>query len=538
MVATSTKDRVFQVDDGSTRLFCNIDTLVDTRLLIQSNSGGGKSWVVRRILEQTHGRVQQIVLDPEGEFSSLRKRFDYVHAAPVGGDCAVHPRSAALLAQRLLKLGVSAILDLYELKAHDRIRFVRFFLEALINSPKTLWHPVLVVIDEAHVFCPQTGTAESTQDVIDLCSRGRKRGFAAVLATQRIQKLHKDAAAECNNKLIGRTTLDVDIARAADELGLTKARWHDLKELPPGHFFASGPAFSERGVNYVHVGNVQTPHPKAGARIAYAAPPPTSAIRALLPQLADLPAEAEKQEQTTHDLQQLVSRLQRDLAAAPTKTVEKIVEVQVIPPAVREQILGLLKSAEGLAKQIMANPPVRPPAVVEPKTKAPTPSVKRAVVPGTAKLAKAERAILTVLAQSPHGSSKTRTALLAGYSSTGGGFNNALSALRTGGLIEPGSDPLRISEEGTRALGSVEPLPTDDQLRDYWIAKAGGKAERAILTVIFEAWPRSLSKEDVATQAGYAPDGGGFNNALSRLRTMELIHGRGELKAADSLFDE
>jgi DNA helicase HerA-like ATPase len=38
-----------------------------------------------------------------------------------------------------------------------------------------------------------------------LATRGRKRGFCAVAATQRLSKLHEGRAAECNNKLIGRT---------------------------------------------------------------------------------------------------------------------------------------------------------------------------------------------------------------------------------------------------------------------------------------------------------------------------------------------
>ncbi|KKL76705.1 hypothetical protein LCGC14_2042260, partial [marine sediment metagenome] len=29
--------------------------LISTRLLIQANSGGGKSWLIRRLLEQSHG---------------------------------------------------------------------------------------------------------------------------------------------------------------------------------------------------------------------------------------------------------------------------------------------------------------------------------------------------------------------------------------------------------------------------------------------------------------------------------------------------
>ncbi|MFH1264565.1 MAG: DUF87 domain-containing protein, partial [Planctomycetota bacterium] len=122
-------------------LAADLSVLVDTRLLVQANSGGGKSWCLRRILEQSHGRVQHLVIDPEGEFASLRERFDYVLAARHGGDTAADPRSARLLAERLLELGVSAILDIYELKAHERVKFVRAFLEALVDAPKTLWHP-------------------------------------------------------------------------------------------------------------------------------------------------------------------------------------------------------------------------------------------------------------------------------------------------------------------------------------------------------------------------------------------------------------
>jgi DNA helicase HerA-like ATPase len=80
--------------------------------------------------------------------------------------------------------------------------------------------------------------------VITLCTQGRKRGFCAVLATQRISKLHKDAAAELLNKLIGRTGLDVDVKRAGDELGFDKEERQDLPRSSPGEFFVYGPAIS------------------------------------------------------------------------------------------------------------------------------------------------------------------------------------------------------------------------------------------------------------------------------------------------------
>src|SRR5438874_13784069 len=107
----------------------DLPTLIDTRLLVQSNSGGGKSWLLRRILEQSHGKVQQIVIDMEGEFSTLREKYDYILAGK-GGDVPVSPRSASLLARRLLELHVSAILDLYELHSYERKSFVKLFLDA------------------------------------------------------------------------------------------------------------------------------------------------------------------------------------------------------------------------------------------------------------------------------------------------------------------------------------------------------------------------------------------------------------------------
>src|SRR6266480_1776057 len=111
----------------------DLGILLDTRLLIQSNSGGGKSWLLRRLLEQSHGRVQQIVIDLEGEFATLREKYDYVLAGKEG-DTPAEPRSAHLLAKKLLELNVSAIIDLYELHYQDRKQFVRLFLESMINA--------------------------------------------------------------------------------------------------------------------------------------------------------------------------------------------------------------------------------------------------------------------------------------------------------------------------------------------------------------------------------------------------------------------
>jgi len=166
-----------------------------------------------------------------------------------------------------LKLNVSTIIDLSELKHHERIFFVQRFLESLVNAPRELWHTCLVIVDEAHQFCPEGKKSESAISVIDLQTRGRKRGFCGVLATQRISKLHKDAAAECNNVLVGRTVLDIDRKRASEELGFTKKEDEiSLRHLKAGEFYAFGSSISEKIVK-VRVGDVKTSHPESAGPV-------------------------------------------------------------------------------------------------------------------------------------------------------------------------------------------------------------------------------------------------------------------------------
>jgi len=155
---------------------------------------------------------------------------------------------------------------------------------------------------------------------------------------------------------------------------------------------------------------------------------------------------------------------------------------------------------------------------------------------GPDKLSSGERRILTALAQHQQGRSKVQVAVLTGYAATGGGFNNYLGALRSHGLIQGDGDKLNITEAGIQALGSWDPLPMGSALIDHWRSRLG-KAERLILETPTQVYPAALSKEEVAAQAGYEASGGGFNNALGRLRTLELVHGRSELRASQNLFD-
>ncbi len=194
-----------------------------------------------------------------------------------------------------------------------------------------------------------------------------------------------------------------------------------------------------------------------------------------------------------------------------------------------DQIQGALARVQRPAS-VMSAPPK---AAHRPQIARPAPEAPAA--DGERKLSKAERSILTVLAQYSEPMSLQRIAILAGYTAGTGGFNNALGALRSSGYILRG-DPAQITDAGLSALGDFEPLPQGDDLRAYWLGRLG-KAERALLAVLLDIHPNTIAPDELATRAGYTPKTGGFNNALGRLRTMQLAEGYGEVKAADAFFE-
>src|ERR1700739_2638120 len=56
----------------------DLEELLATRLLVQGNSGSGKSHLLRRLLEQSAPWVQQTIIDPEGDFVTLADHFGHL----------------------------------------------------------------------------------------------------------------------------------------------------------------------------------------------------------------------------------------------------------------------------------------------------------------------------------------------------------------------------------------------------------------------------------------------------------------------------
>lgn len=564
---------------GAEDFNADLDIVLRSNVLAQANSGGGKSWLLRRFAEQAFTKVPQIIIDPEGEFSTLREKFDFVLVGK-GGDTPADIRSAPLLAHRLLELGASAIVDLFEMSKTQRPAWVAVFVQALVDAPKKLWRDLLIHIDESHELAPEPGHGvhESGGEklcrsaLIDLAAKGRKRGYGVCAYTQRLGKLSKDFAAELKNVLIGQTFIDIDRERAAGNLGIAKADKltfsRDVKNLPPGNFYALGRAFVLEPT-LVRIGKVVTEHPTPGKRQA-APPPPTAKIKHMLPQLADLPAEAEQKLKTEAELRARIAELEKATtkqAPAPTKTVEKPVlkeadhtrleklvvklcdaqdAIGVIVKegretasklvdtlAQRQQVLtteiGNLRTLLGRTTQIGHT--VVPVLNGVPDTgrrheRQPAPTVKWRDDAGVEALPAVTQRMIGALRQ---GEAMGYTSMLfknvahiAGVSPTSGTTSNRKGMLTGGGYITSAGPFVSLTDKGRAYPIDVELPPTDTAgLLAFWKREIGTDKVCRILDVVVSRG--RVSNADLAEAVEMAADSGTFSNYKGVLTGRGLI---------------
>ena len=271
------------VDQSGRPVTLDVEELLATRLLVQGNSGSGKSHLLRRILEESAAIVQQVVIDPEGDFVTLADVYGHI----VVDGAAYSGAELTRLAARIREHRASVVLALDGLEIEAQMRCAALFLSALFDAPREQWFPALVVVDEAQIFAPAAGGDVSDEArrislaaMTNLMCRGRKRGLAGIVATQRLAKLAKNVAAEASNFLMGRIFLDIDMARDADLLGMERRQAEQIRDLGRGQFLGLGPAISRRPIS-VQIGSVKT-----GARTMTQAlaPPPSGSdeLHALL----------------------------------------------------------------------------------------------------------------------------------------------------------------------------------------------------------------------------------------------------------------
>lgn len=544
------------------------ESALKKHIAILGMNGSGKTSVAKsEIIEPVlaaGGRVCNI--DPTGVGWGLRLRqsgakgFDiYI----VGGEHADFPlvrRDGKAWADIVGTTSDSFVFDTSQLTVEDRSQWFTDFAEALLRKNKG---PLYLVLDEAHLFAPQGGAKSGgvaprmLHATNNLLALGRSRGLRITMISQRAAKLHKDALTQAHTLVAMMMTSPQDrgavkdwIADQADaETG--KDIIASLPSLKPGEGWVWAPA---EGILEKQKFALPKTFDSSAAPDAADGDMPSlpalnpEAIKAKLATVAketvanDIPAlKAEIQRLTLEfkgngiDQSKVQEAYERGIKEGAGRAATELkAEMQCVRGRLVSAVQSILDGAANAIKIVHVEPRAilaptpKPPIVM--RTASPKPSNGH-----SASLPKAQGLILTALAQYAGGRTKNQVAILAGYAVNGGGFNNAISALRSADFISGSGDNLIITAAGMEALGDFDPLPTGDALLQHWLGQIG-KAERAALAALARRYPDSASKEEVAAEAGYEPSGGGFNNALSRLRSLELIEGRGYLKASDALF--
>lgn len=528
-------------------LLLDVNEAMRSRVLVAGNAGAGKSHAFRRIAEQLFPHLPVFVFDRTGEFVTLREHFDVVVIGD-DGDAPCNVENAGELALRLFAARTSVVFDLSGLRVSAKRQFVRDVLTAIAELPRTQWSPVMMLIDEAHHYAEE-GAADvdgSGAAMLRVLSECRKQGLGVVLATQRLTKLNKSVAAECNTMCFGRCVLDLDVVRMGKALGLDR-KDRRLMGLQPGQFFASGPGFPPPLPRLFMFGSVKTTHPGPDDLVTGIKPAaPSRALREILAKLAlanvtPAPAIAERPRigagsaravGPAPDIPKELVELRRrcDEQGAALAQARERAEQHGREQFELGRLDGLAAAARAVAAlqvtvgEVQRDDMPRPMAVAD---VAPKP-VRRAPTAATPKAASTkrgnggERRMLVALAQ--HGRlTRGALAMFSDLAVTGGSFSTYLSRLSVRGWITAEGDKVEITQVGRHELGPYERLPTGRALLDHWLDWAGGAGARRMLEAIFAAGATGTTRSEIARQSGVVESGGSFGTYLSRFKRAGLI---------------
>ncbi|MCD6461947.1 MAG: ATP-binding protein [Thermoplasmata archaeon] len=125
--------------------------------------------------------------------------------------------------------------DIQELVV-ERVATALFELRKMGKVP-----PLMLVVEEAHNYCPQQGQAASSKIFRTIASEGRKFGLGLTIITQRAAKVDKNVLSQCNTQIILKVTNPNDLKAITSSVeGLTSGMADEIQRLPIGVAIVTG----------------------------------------------------------------------------------------------------------------------------------------------------------------------------------------------------------------------------------------------------------------------------------------------------------
>lgn len=172
-------------------------------------TGSGKSTTARKLVEQCLEQGYPFtVADTEDEYYGLKEIGEVILAGPKDHGTAKvdvvlsNEKQCFALAKRAYLERRSVVLLLADLDEDTRNLFLTAYETGLFEAGRDVETrtPHLLVLEEAHEYVPQTGMAKTDPlfvATVRLAKRGRKRGIALMLVSQRPSNVNKDVLTQC-----------------------------------------------------------------------------------------------------------------------------------------------------------------------------------------------------------------------------------------------------------------------------------------------------------------------------------------------------
>jgi len=182
---------------STNEVFClDIPNIITGRTFIASITRWGKSWTARKLTEECFGHAGIIIIDPEGEYASLREKYPFLI---IGKDIPIQLETAEFMAEKILETKTSVIIDLSTTEVELGKEYVDVFLKRFFFLETTVRSPYLVVVEEAEDFGPEKGIATATcLDILrNIAKKGGKRGIGLLMIAHRPAWVSKGILSQC-----------------------------------------------------------------------------------------------------------------------------------------------------------------------------------------------------------------------------------------------------------------------------------------------------------------------------------------------------
>jgi hypothetical protein len=561
--------------------------VVTQTIAILAKRRAGKSYAMRRFAEQLLEAQQQVVIiDPKGDQWGIRSSADGKKAGysvlilgGEHGDLPLESGAGEMVARLVVEEQVSVLLDLSAFRKTEIATFMAIFLETLyrLKAQEKYRTPMTLIVDEADAIAPQKPQANEARmlgAIDDIVRRGGQRGIGCCLVSQRSAVLNKNVLTQAQMLVVLRTIAPQDIAamKAWIEVHGSMEEGREMIEalpsLPVGDAYFWSPGWpTEKGIfKRSHVLPITT--------FDSGATPAVGQKRVVPKKVADIDLEAlrgqmaetiERQKQNDPkalkaEVAMLRSQLEDALRQQGAYTPEDL--KKEIDRAVRAALhkAGLewgavVKSWANYANRLKellnpekaGNEPVSlipmgwlTPSNLEetrinPKRQAAGPAfVPPAPMPDNEPLqigviSGAPGKLLDALvADYPEMMSRKKAAAVAGIKPRTSTFRNAISILKTRGLIYVQGDGLSATSEGVEAS---DVRPGDKLAGAALQEKWRGELPKSAIPMFNEVlrYPNGITRKLLADYLGMSPAVSTFRNILSTLRVRGLVETDGEI---------